>query len=404
MPAWNRIIIPKDKLEELYINQGLSIAKIANTFGYSTGPVHRSLREYKITIRNLSEACTKIKVSKQQLRKWYFDEKLSMFEIADRLGCTHSSIVLKFQKLGLKSRGHLGLTKRIKLTKKGFEYLYYTKNLSLDKIAKIAHCSESGLERRFKNYNLISRTIKNRACKYKKHDFSGDPIEKAYLIGFRLGDLNVKKVVSVTQVRCSSTIPAQIRLIKVLFSKYTTPRTTTFLDKRFGIPKIDIVCLVNKSFDFLLPKKDKAPSWILKNSEAFWAFSAGYADAEGCFYLKKPKKNSRTWTSGFEIQTQQKRIIYELWKGIQKFEIHAPTPKVSVKAGHINNRGNKNNKDMWRFTVSRKDSLWRLIHFFQPYIKHASKTKKIREIEKNIVLRNTIPHSHPINLSQNFAL
>lgn len=398
MPAWNRIDIQKKELENLYINQKLSIAQIARILNFSTGPVHRSLREYKIPIRDLSGACIKVPASKQQLKDWYFKDKLSMFEIADRLGCTHSAIVYKFQKLGLKSRGHLGLTKPIKLTKKGFEFLYYKRGLSLKKIAKIVHCSESGLERRFKNYGLKSRGMKNRACKYKKFNFSGDPIEKAYLIGFRLGDLNVYDLVNVIQLRCSSTINSQILLIKKLFSNYTTPKTRGYLDYKYKIPKTDIVCLLNKSFDFLVPKKDKIPTWILKNKKLFFSFFAGYSDAEGSFYLKKPGKLGKTPVASFEIQTQDKLIIHGLWKNMQKYGVKSPKPHISRRAGHVI-KGNKNNKDMWRFEVCRKDSLWRLIHLMGPYIKHEKKLKRIREIKENLVSRNKIPYCRPMNLN-----
>lgn len=171
MPVWNRIEISKEELEDLYINQKLSISQIAKQLNCSTSPVHRSLREYKIPIRNLAEACTKVPVSKKQLKQWYFEDKLSMFEIADKLKCTHSAIVYKFQKLGIKSRRHLGLTKPIKLTKKGIEYLYYKRGLSLKKIARIAHCSESGLERRFREYGLKSRGIKTVPASTKSSTF-----------------------------------------------------------------------------------------------------------------------------------------------------------------------------------------------------------------------------------------
>ena len=399
MPPWNKVEIPRETLEDFYLNQNLSIAQIAKRLNCTTGPVHRSLREYKIPTRNLSEACTKAPVTKKQLKEWYFKEKLSMFEIADRLGCTHSAIVYKFQKFGIESRGNLGLTTPIKLTKKGFEYLYYDRGLSLKKIARIAHFSESGLERRFKTYGLKSRGIQNRACKYKKFDFSGDPIEKAYLIGFRLGDLNIYDLVNVIQARCSSTINSQIFLIKKLFSSYTTPKTRRYLDYRYKIPKTEIVCLLNKSFEFLVPKEDKIPDWVLRNKKLFFSFFAGYTDAEGCFYFKKPGKLGKTPIASFEIQSQDKIIIIGLWKNLQKYKIVAPFPKISRKAGAIDSRGMKNNKDMWRFEVCRKESLWKLIHFLEPYLKHKNKVKRIREVKDNLILRNKIPYSRPTDLT-----
>ncbi len=321
-------------------------------------------------------------ITKKELRKLYFKDKLSMFQIADQLGCTHSAIVYKFKKFGLKSRGHIGLTKPIRLTKSGFENFYYKKRLSLKKIARIVHCSESGLERRFKSYNLTSRGNKNRTCKYKKFDFSGNLTEKAYLIGFRLGDLNVTKRVSVIQVRCSTTIPAQIRLIKNLFVSYTTPYVT-----RAKRGTYEIVCLVNRSFDFLLPKKDKIPEWVLTNQKTFWSFFAGYTDAEGCFYLKRPRKYRGMWSSGFEIQTQQEKIIKSLWNGVLKCGIDSPYPKISRKGGSIDKRGIINNRDIWRLDINKKGSLGKFINFIELYIKHENKIKTINKVKENLKLR-----------------
>lgn len=403
MPAWNKIYLSKNELQNLYLNKRWSIAKIANFLGCSTQPVYRTLREYKIPRRTLIEACTKIEISKKQLKKWYLGEKLSMFEISKKLNCSRSSVVLRFQKLGIKSRGHLGLTPPINITRKGFWHLYHHRRLSLEKIAKIVHCSEGGLERKFKKYGLKPRTMKNRACKYVKKNFSGDPIEKAYLLGFRLGDLNVMKRVNVIQVRCSSTVPAQIKLIKILFSKYSTPKITLRFNKKFKIPRWDIVFLVNKSFRFLLSKEDKIPRWITKSKRTFWAFFAGYTDAEGSFYLAKSTKGNKLWSAEFAIQTQQRKIICGLWENMQKFEIYSPAPRISRKAGYIGGNGIKNNKDMWQFAVSKKASLWKLIHLLRPYIKHKNKVKKIKELEKNIILRNELPYSHPIILLKSFS-
>ncbi len=382
MPAWNKVKINKDKLDFLYINKKLSISQIAKKFGLSKTPIHRILHKYKIPVRSSKKASVKVPVSENKLRIWYLKDKISMFQIADRLGCTHSAIVYKLRKFGIKSRGHLGLTEPIKLTKDGFEYLYYKRGLSLKKISNIAHCSESGLERRFKSYNLKSRTTQNRTSKIKKFDFSGDLIEKAYLIGFRLGDLNIMKRVSVTQVRCSTTHIAQVKLIKNLFIPYTTP---TISKAKRGTT--EIVCLVNKSFDFLLPKKDKIPKWILTNKKRYWSFFAGYVDAEGCFYLQKPHTNRKIWSSGFEVQSQQKGIIKSLWQNMPNSKIVSPFPKISRKAGSVDKRGIINNKDMWRININRKESLRNFISYIEPYLKHREKLNMIIKIKDNLKSR-----------------
>lgn len=394
MPAWNKISIPKDVLANLYQKKGLSLHRIAKRLGTSTSPVVRSLNKYHIPIRNLSVACTKVPVTKVQLKKWYFKDKLSMFEIAKRLNCTHSAIVLKFQKFGLKSRGCIGLTRPIKLNKKNFEYLYYDRNLSLSKIAKIAHCSESGLERRFKKYGLKSRGTKNRVCKYKKYDFSGDPIEKAYMIGFRLGDLNVIKHVSTIQVRCSTTIFAQTRLIRTMFSKYTTPHI--WKAKR---GTTEIACSVNNSFGFLIPKSDEVPNWILKHSKTFWSFFAGYADAEGSLSILKNKSKQIKQRINFDISSYDKHILSTIREKLEKFQIKSYFRLKSPKGTRVGKTNYFSSGDAWNLAVSTKQSLWDLIQYWKIYSKHGNKLRRIKFAESNLTKRNEIRWSKPINLN-----
>lgn len=387
MPVWNKKHISKQVIKYLYISRRLSISQIAKMYNLSKTPVHRMLHEYKVPVRSNSESKTLIRISRKKLHSLYFKQKLSMFQIADRLGCTHSAIVYKFKKFGLKSRGHLGNKRPIRLTKHGFEYLYYNKKLSLKKIANIAHCSESGLERRFKSYHLKSRTTQNRTCKIKKFNFSGNLAEKAYLIGFRLGDLNIIKGVSVTQVRCSSSVFAQIKLIKQLFSKYSRPKVTKYLDRKFRIPKWDIVFLVNRSFDFLISKDDEIPQWIQKNKQLFFSFLAGYSDAEGSFLIRKGKPKNKIGFGVYEIGSQQKNIIIQIWKNLSEYRIQTPYPTISKKAGYTQPNGIINNKDFWHLTIAKKDSVWKLIQEIESYIKHPNKVNELMRVKENVSLR-----------------
>lgn len=170
-------------------------------------------------------------------------------------------------------------------------------------------------------------------------------------------------------------------LVKKLFLPYTAPHITKA--KR---GTLEIVCLLNKSFNFLLPKNDRIPKWILEKTETFWSFFAGYTDAEGSFFIKKPGKKKHVASAGYEIQTQQKNIINQLWKGLRKNEIICHTPKISIPAG-IRPNGSKNNRDMWCINVDRKSSLWKFINYIEPYLKHQNKLKKVNEIKRNLALR-----------------
>lgn len=394
MPAWSKITIPKKTLKKLYLLERLSIDQIAQKLAVSTGPVQRQLREYGIPIRTVSESKEKFPLSKKELNNLYWKQGLSTDALAKLFGCNHVTILNRMNKLGVPRRTNLGHTKPLKLSKATLEHLYYHRGLSLKKIAKVIHRSEGGVERKFNQYGLKSRGIANRACKYKKKDFSGNLTEKAYLVGFRLGDLNVYGLKNIIQVRCSTTIHEQMTLIRQLFSPYTTVRVTK---SRRG--DWDVAVLLNKSFNFLIPKHKRVPEWILTNPKAFFAFFAGYTDAEGCLSFKKPGRLGKIEIASFQIQTQQKEIVLGLWANMQKFGVLAPIPRVSRPAGYLDKRGRKNNKDMWRFEVVRKESLWKLIHFLKPYLKHKKKIKMLKLTKRNIEWRNSAPYSKPIALT-----
>lgn len=390
---WNKINIPREKLKNLYENQGLSIAQIALKLGYSNRPIHRLLREYHLKIRTISEAKEKFKISKKELRNLYYHQKLSMNEIAKKYNCSHATIVYRIKKYGLKSRGHLGLTKPIRISKEKFEYLYHTRRLSLDKIAKILHCSEGGLQRKIRNFKIKTRPISERACKYKKKDFNGTLEEKAYMIGFRLGDLNIKPTKNLFQARCSTTKRAQIMLIKNLFSPYTTPHVWKAKRGTF-----EITALLNKSFNFLLPKNDCIESWVLKKSKYFVAFFAGYADAEGCLYIHRSKKAK---SAIFSLSSYDKQILFQIWNNFKKINIFSPVPFLKAPKGTpcSSNKKYSSSGDAWSLVIAKKDSLWKLIHFWEKYSKHKEKRKAINKAKNNLVLRNQLPYCHKIDLS-----
>lgn len=322
----------------------------------------------------------KYTISKEDLYHLYFQQKFSTVKIASIFGCSHATVLNRMKEYGLPRRSKLGLRKPLSLNKTTLNYLYNTRNLSAEKIAKIIHRSRGGVERKIKQFNIKTRNINNRACKYKKTDFSGNPIEKAYMIGFRLGDLNVYKRKNVIVVRCSTTKRAQVSLIKNLFSPYGG---TNISEAKRGT--YEIYVFLNNSFTFLLPKEDKIPDWIIENNKYFLAFFAGYADAEGSLYLHTTKGKWTRSFAVFELASYDKNVLYQLWKGLKRLEIDSPLPSLTSRALCL--------------TVAQKSSLWKLIHFWKKYSRHKDKERAIRKAKENLILRNQLPYCHRIDLS-----
>jgi predicted DNA-binding protein YlxM (UPF0122 family) len=380
-----QVNIPKSILKDLYINKKLSMAKIAKRFHCSPTTIQRIMREYKIKSRNLSEAAEKVLILKQTLKKLYYRNKLSTIQIGKLYRCSHATVLNKMKKYGLKRRSQLGLRKQVFISKAKLKRLYLDKKFSENQISRKMNCSRCAVEKLMKKYKIKPHSLSEAQMKYPKYDFSGNLIEKAYLIGFRLGDLSVGPARLQIQVECSTSRPEQVRLIKTLFQRYGR---IIIRQNRFVKGKLitDIKCLLNNSFEFLLPKRDRIEPWILRNKKFFFAFLAGYIDAEGHIFTRLQKK-SKTPTAGLQIQSYDKSILHQIWSKLNKMRIKSPRPYLSHPKGYVSKDGVINRDDSWRLDINRKKALFFLLSAIEPYIKHEKRKRKLLEAKKNLILR-----------------
>lgn len=327
-------------------------------------------------------------ISKDILIDLYLKQKLSTAAIAQKLSCkSHVTILNHLKWYKIPRRSKLGNRITIQIGKEALSDLYHNKKLTQKQIAKnFGNQSDTGIRRLMRIYNIKTKSDSESHTTYPKFDFSGNLKEKAYLIGFRLGDLNIYKVHELIQARCSSTIKEQANLFENIFESYGYVNITTA--KR---GTIEMVVLLNKTFNFLLPKNDLIDNWILKRNEYFLSFLAGYADAEGSYYMRKPyyKKSKIGWGI-FEIQSYDKGILATI---SQQLHVKQVTHTFyQIKGRRIYK------KEMWRLVINRKQSLWNFIKLIEPYHRHKNKIKELKEVKNNLILRNTLPYCRPINL------
>lgn len=326
-------------------------------------------------------------IAKDTLIDLYSRQKLSTDVIAKLLSCnSHVTILNYLKKYNIPSRSKLGNRISINISRETLVDFYHDKKLTQKQIAKFfGNQSDTGIRRLMKYYGIRTRDYSEANTKYPKFNFSGNLNEKAYLIGFRLGDLNIYKVHELIQVRCSSTIKEQAELFKALFNNYGHVDITTA--KR---GTLEMVVLLNQSFDFLISKKDLIEKWILNHHEYFLSFLAGYSDAEGSYYMRKPYQRKLKLGWGiFEVSTYDKRIIYTIFQKLQNLGI-------SGAFSHPKRRIRQNG-EMWRLTINKKQSLWDFIKLIKPYHKHKNKIRELEEVKNNLVLRNSLPYCRSIS-------
>ncbi len=269
----------------------------------------------------------------------------------------------------------MGRTK-VLIPQKSLKYLYLKKYKSAAYISRLYNCTAMTVRARLKEFGIPLHSFAASRMHYKKYDFSGDLIEKAYLIGFRLGDLNVYQKSKISEsivARCNTTQIVQIRLIKKLFSKYG--RVTI----SHGVYSTNVNCYLNMSFKFLLSNIKDVPVWIKQDKKVGMAFIAGYTDAEGNFLLNQAKAR-------FKIDSYDKEIILWIASFLEKRGIRTKAWCIA-RSGALRRGGYKLNNDLWRININEAFSLLRFIQYIKIFTKHKTRLKHMIICEKNIMER-----------------
>lgn len=252
-----------------------------------------------------------INVSKEQLSRWYYDEGKATHEIGVLLGIDQANALYWMNKLGVPRRSRP---------------------------------------------EALTKT--------RRADFSGNPEEKAYLPGFRLGDLNVAKNKPDGEtfcILCASTKMEQIELIRQLFEAYGYIKVTRRIDG-----KTMISCYFNMGFEFLLPKHDRIEDWILTDEQCSISFLASYIDAEGSF------GNDSNESANLKIESYDNTILHQLHEILTRSNTLCP-PVTLIKDKETSKQ--KLNQNLWRLGIYRKASLDRLCSLIDPYRRHKQRRR-----------------------------
>ena len=281
---------------------------------------------------------------------------------------------------------------RIKIPETELRELYLDQRWSISQIAEYYQCSTDTVRRHFAESDLSARSLSqaqmNRlGIQDELKNFSGEPREMAYLLGFRTGDLAVKRWSDGSEaviVDCGTTVPEQVELIRGLFEPYGHVRVKEFANKT-GQIQFDVHCTLNASFGFLLERLYGVPQWIFTNDDFFLAFFAGYADAEGSFHLHRSQFYEPYGV--FMIATTDEEILKQCHEKLLALDIHCGKFSLRRRAGLISKLGKTNRKDVWGFEVAERASLRLLIDLLSPYLRHRNRKEDAQRVRDNVEWR-----------------
>lgn len=312
------------------------------------------------------------------LNNLYLKKHFSLLKIGKILGYSARTIDIRIKECKISARKP-GVSPP-KISDSTLKQLYLQKHMSSRKIAKIYKCSYSYIDMRIKDLNIPRRNLSSAHILTKRNDFSGDLKEKAYLIGFRIGDLRVRKMYKNSEtilVDCGSTKPEQIKLIMRLFQVYGR----VWISKPNINGKTQIECSLNKTFTFLIKKHGKFPEWTIKKQSLMSSIVAGFIDAEGSFFISKDNQ------SFFSVGNYNKEILDQINDWLIKLKYKTRLFR-GVKKGYEGKDGYKHSADYWILTINKKKDLKSFTNFILPYLKHIDRISCANKVLENIDERN----------------
>lgn len=316
----------------------------------------------------------KIDIPKNELKRLYEKEKLTTHQIAKYFKCCQATVWKRLHAYNIKPRKPYELYARIP-PRKLLKELYINKGYSNWKIGEKYGYNRSTVYSKLKQYGIKIRTPAESHIRYPRVSFCGDLIEKAYLIGFSIGDLRVRKKGETISVECGSTKKEQLNLIKDLFKKYGH----VWISKPNKKGAINIGSNLNLSFDFLLGKK--MPTWILKKKSYFSSFLAGFTDAEGSIGIYGG-------AAVYQLGNYDNELLSIIHNKLNNTGIITRNLSEDKTKGYVSKDGYVRNQNYWHLTVGRKIHLLKLLDLIEPYLKHEKKKRDLNIARMNIVKRN----------------
>lgn len=292
----------------------------------------------------------------------------SSASIAAKYSCSKGTIlnILKENEVRRRPPG----TMRIKISDEKLRKLYLSNKMSTWKIAKIFNYGRSTIHRHTVRLG-INRDIATAHMIYHRAPFSGDLKEKAYLEGFAIGDLRVRKVGRLSKtikIDCGSTTVEQVDLFKKLFSKYGRVWISNLTAK-----KIQMEAFLDDSFSFLLKAKENY-NWVFDKQRYFVRFFAGFIDAEGSFHIR----NRPTFSLGnYDI-----RILNEIRQALLRFGFTNVHIYADKRKGTFSTSGYVYQDNYKSLVITKKSELLRLINLVEGEIRHKNRKRQIILVKK----------------------
>ncbi|CEL31181.1 HTH domain-containing protein [Pseudomonas fluorescens] len=142
--VFKNILIPKDTLFDLYINQNMTAKQIAEIYKCKTIKVTKHLSDFGI------KRPVGINITKNELQSLYIKQNMTLEAISGMLGVGQSKVYAKLKKYGIKKK----IKTKFSITEAELRNLYVTQDLTRKEIAQKFNVSTSVIQNRIKKYEI----------------------------------------------------------------------------------------------------------------------------------------------------------------------------------------------------------------------------------------------------------
>jgi len=258
-------------------------------------------------------------------------------------------------------------------TSEALRRLYFRDRLSIRQTASVIGMSYQGTRKRLLKVGPLRSKSEGR-MKYPRRPFSGEPSERAYLLGLRAGDINAwRKSLNTVEVRVSTTHPAMSRLFARAFSKYG--HLMRFAEPAYlpGHFRWQSKAHLDTTFEFLVLKPREVPD----GTEEFFRFLGGYSDSECCWSVF-PRRNriGISWA----IETQDAHLVRQVALRLKANGFHPLLYWKAAKKSGTKNQMPHGRIFKYTLALRRTDEVVALAHRLMPFSMHAEKITKMRVI------------------------
>jgi len=312
----------------------------------------------------------------EDLRRLYLDEHLSAAKIAARYGLKYdspktaeSTVLYHLKKNGISRRDKAEHIRKVteemvngwvKRYEAG-ESLKQIAGEEVDHVTVFNHLRKRGLQLRDK----VEAQIKAVSI-HPRTPFSGDPLEKAYLLGFARGDLWITTHGRAVRAKAGSTHPAFVQLFRELFGHYGPiylyPKQAKLTRYEWSMDAD-----LHESFRFLLDRDRETFQQLMSDAPCFLSYLAGFFDAEGSIYYHRKGPGGAFELS---ITNMDFELLQALSRQLQRFD-YASKISISKRTQPVEIQGADH---IWRIFIWRHNDVSALLS--QLPLRHSEKCAK----------------------------